>query len=79
MSGANGIVRLFRLFRERGSDLRAAEAINPALKSWIDNVIVPILVREYFAAARLENTVAPESKSGIESAVADRTVSEDYE
>jgi hypothetical protein len=42
--------------------------MNPAVKSWVDNVIVPILVREYFAQARLENGIASDSKPGIESA-----------
>jgi hypothetical protein len=29
-----------------------AAAINPEVKSWIDNVIVPTLVREYLASER---------------------------
>jgi hypothetical protein len=48
--------------------LRVVDSINPALKSWLDNVIVPILVREYFADARLKNVIASESQLGIESA-----------
>jgi hypothetical protein len=53
--------------------LPAADSINPALKSWLDNVIVPILVKEYLAEARLKNVIASESRPGIESAFTART------
>lgn len=32
--------------------------INPALKSWISNCVVPLLVKEYLASLRIEKDLA---------------------
>jgi hypothetical protein len=36
------------------------------LKSWLDNVIVPALVREYMAESQLKSGIAATTKLGIE-------------
>jgi hypothetical protein len=46
-----------------GSD----EQINPALKSWFDNVIVPILVKDFLAATGGKNGFASAPEIGIDS------------
>jgi hypothetical protein len=47
--------------------LKLSDQISPALKSWLDNVIVPALVKEYMAESQLENGIAATTKLGIES------------
>jgi hypothetical protein len=48
--------------RKSGSVDRAPRSvITPELKSWIDNCLVPILVKEYLAGHVVEKTVAAES------------------
>ena len=43
------------------------EPLNPALKSWIDNVIVPILVRDFVEAMKKKNGIASRPEIGIDS------------
>jgi hypothetical protein len=38
--------------------MKAAPKIAPGLKDWIDNVIVPALVREYLAEIQQQNKLA---------------------
>jgi hypothetical protein len=44
-----------------------SEQISPALKSWLDNVIVPALVRAYVAEMERKNGIASASTLGIKS------------
>ena len=43
------------------------EALHPALKSWLDNVIVPILVKDFVAAIKEKNRIASPPEIGIDS------------
>jgi hypothetical protein len=47
--------------------LKPSEQISPALKSWLDNVIVPALVKAYIAEREQKNGIASASTLGIES------------
>lgn len=47
--------------------MKQSEQISPALKSWLDNVLVPALVKEYVAEREQKNEIASESTLGIES------------
>jgi hypothetical protein len=47
--------------------MELSEQIGPALKSWIDNVIVPALVKAYAAEVERKNGIASASTLGIES------------
>jgi hypothetical protein len=47
--------------------MKLSEQISPALKSWLDNVIVPALVRAYVAEMERKNGIASACKPGIES------------
>ena len=38
---------------------RLSDNLDPALRSWIDNCIVPILVKEYLASRQVERELAP--------------------
>jgi hypothetical protein len=42
--------------------------IDPALKAWLDNVLVPIMVREYLAPAHeaRDNVSSPDPAEGSE-------------
>jgi len=44
-----------------------SDQISPALKSWLDHVIVPALVSEYLAEAKRRNEFACQSSVGVES------------
>ena len=46
--------------------VKTSEQISPALKSWLDNVIVPALVREYLSKTEKRIEFASESKSRLE-------------
>jgi len=46
---------------------KISKPISPALKAWLDNVIVPALTREYMAETQLKNGIALTTKLGIES------------
>jgi len=43
------------------------ELLNSALKSWFDNVIVPILVKDFVAATKGKNGFASAPVIGIDS------------
>jgi hypothetical protein len=47
--------------------VKASEQLSPALKSWLDDVIVPALVKAYFAELERKNRIASESTLGLES------------
>jgi hypothetical protein len=47
--------------------MKPSEQISPALKSWLDNVIVPALVKAYVAEREQKNEIASASTLGIES------------
>ena len=44
--------------------------LTPELRSWIDNVVAPALVREYVARLECENSLAPEGEPVVESRLA---------
>ena len=44
--------------------------LSPQLKSWIDNVLVPALVRQYLARLECEKKLAIEAEPTVESAPA---------
>ena len=48
--------------------VKSSAQISPALKSWLDNVIVPALVKEYMAELQ-RNEFASRSECGLESRV----------
>lgn len=57
-----------------GTPLRVEEVANrrprkldPALKSWLDNVIIPALVREYLAEIEKQNRLAATGGSEVTS------------
>jgi hypothetical protein len=60
------------------SQMKLSEQIGPALKSWLDNVIVPALVKEYLTELHLKNEIASPSKLGIESPIKTDPSSEEY-
>lgn len=37
---------------------RLGHDLNPALRSWVDNCVIPILVKEYLASRRVERELA---------------------
>ncbi len=41
--------------------------LDPALKSWLDNVIIPALVREYLAEIKKQNRLATTGPSEVTS------------
>jgi hypothetical protein len=45
----------------------AGKRLDPALKSWLDNVIIPALVREYLAEIKQRNRLAAEGRSEVTS------------
>jgi len=47
--------------------MKLAEQISPALKSWLDNVIVPALVKAYVADVEQRNGIVLASTLGIKS------------
>jgi hypothetical protein len=53
------------------------ELLNPALKSWFDDVIVPILVRDFVAARKGKNGFASAPEIGIDSLRIGKPVSKD--
>lgn len=57
------------LERQRGSvrSPSLGKKLDPALKSWLDNVIIPALVREYLAEIEQRNRLATSSGSEVTS------------
>jgi hypothetical protein len=47
--------------------MKLSEQISPALKSWLDNVIVPALVKAYVGDVEWRNGIASVSTLGIKS------------
>jgi hypothetical protein len=45
----------------------AGKRLDPALKSWLDNVIIPALVREYLAEIKQRNRLAMTGPSEVTS------------
>ncbi len=45
----------------------AGKRLDPALKSWLDNVIIPALVREYMAEIKKRNRLATTGPSEVTS------------
>ena len=45
----------------------AEKRLDPALKSWLDNVIIPALVREYLAEIKQRNRLAMKGPSEVTS------------
>jgi hypothetical protein len=41
----------------------AAKEIDPVLRRWIDNCIIPILISEYLSERNVQNTLAPDGTS----------------
>jgi hypothetical protein len=57
--------------------LKNSEQPNPALKSWLDNVIVPALVREYVAELHNKSGIARTAEPGLESSLETVSLSEE--
>jgi hypothetical protein len=47
--------------------MKLSEQMSPALKSWLDNVIVPALVKAYVAEREQKNGIASASTLGLKS------------
>jgi len=47
--------------------LKVSDQISPSLKSWLDDVIVPALVKAYVTELERKNRIAPASTLGLES------------
>jgi hypothetical protein len=47
--------------------LKVSDQISPELKSWLDDVIVPALVKAYIAEMERKNRIAPACTLGLES------------
>ena len=45
----------------------AGKRLDPVLKSWLDNVIIPALVREYLAEIKQQNRLATTGSSEVTS------------
>jgi hypothetical protein len=50
-----------------GSQIKQSVKLDPALKSWLDNVIIPALLREYLQQLRTEDRkgIAIDSRRGV--------------
>ena len=55
--------------RQRNSarSARLGKRLDPDLKSWLDNVIIPALVREYLAEIKQQNRLATTGPSEVTS------------
>ncbi len=51
--------------------------LTPSLRSWLDNVVIPGLVREYLARLECEKMLATEAEPTVESAPAHAAVAEE--
>ena len=53
--------------RQRSSarSARLGKRLDPDLKSWLDNVIIPALVREYIAEIKQQNRLATTGPSEV--------------
>ena len=59
--------------RERVSNNRHNSMLTPELKGWLDNVVVPALVREYLAEQRPENGACSQGEPLAECAATSAT------
>ena len=53
--------------RSAARSASAGKRLDPALKSWLDNVIIPALVREYVAETEKHNRLAMDGGSELPS------------
>ncbi len=61
-------------------DRMSSNGENPlpaAVKSWLDNVVIPGLVREFLARLECENSLAPEGEPIVESRPAQSAIIEE--
>jgi hypothetical protein len=56
---------------------RTGNGLSPELKSWIDSVIVPALVREYLARLECEKSLAPSAEPAVDSPPAHTAIVEE--
>jgi hypothetical protein len=61
--GKGGVLEQLYSSAQRPSRKR----LDPALKSWLDNVIIPALVRDYLAELDKQNRLATTSRSELPS------------
>ncbi len=55
--------------RNSARSARLGKRLDPDLKSWLDNVIIPALVREYLAEIEQQNRLATTGPSEVTSDV----------
>jgi hypothetical protein len=55
--------------RNSARSARLGKRLDPDLKSWLDNVIIPALVREYLAEIKQQNRLATAGPSEVTSEV----------
>ena len=53
--------------RSSARSARLGKRLDPDLKSWLDNVIIPALVREYLAEIKQQNRLATTGPSEVTS------------
>jgi hypothetical protein len=53
--------------RNSARSTRLGKRLDPDLKSWLDNVIIPALVREYLAEIKQQNRLATTGPSEVTS------------
>lgn len=51
--------------RSSARSARLGKRLDPDLKSWLDNVIIPALVREYLAEIKQQNRLATTGPSEV--------------
>lgn len=51
--------------------MKTSDQITPALKSWLDNVIVPALLKAFLSEIKQRNEFASPSKNRLESPLVD--------
>lgn len=51
--------------RKSARSARIGKRLDPDLKSWLDNVIIPALVREYLAEIKQQNRLATTGPSEV--------------
>lgn len=61
----NGILKEKQ--RKAARSARLGKRLDPDLKSWLDNVIIPALVREYVAEIKQQNRLATTGSSEVTS------------
>ena len=65
-SGCQALSKQLRVAVSSKMRVKTTEQISPALKSWLDNVIVPALVREYLSKTEKRIEFASQSKFRLE-------------